>query len=60
MEKEVWTTPTLVTLARGEPQEAILLVCKSGTQVTGPNGYFSACAPGSQEMCMTCFYGPAS
>ena len=61
MEKKIWTTPTLVTLVRGEPQEAILTACKSATVGGGPYGCYGNCATNNiAEACVTCSYGPSS
>jgi len=61
MERKVWTTPTLVTLARGEPQEAILTACKSETVRGGPNEILQSCETfRTQSECTNCFNAPAS
>jgi hypothetical protein len=60
MEKKPWSQPILVCVVRGEPQEAILTVCKSGAVGGGPNQVASNCAPGDQQACTSCFYGPSS
>jgi hypothetical protein len=37
MPKPTWTTPSLTVVARGKPEETVLLGCKAGNR-RGPNG----------------------
>jgi len=60
MEKKTWDKPQLIAVVRARPEEAVLDVCKSSGNTQGPNGFFSVCAPGDNQGCITCFMGPSS
>ena len=53
--KKRWTKPVLVVLARGRPEEAILIACKGAPGNTGPSNVYALCM---QEMvpvmCVEC------
>ena len=53
--KQPWSTPQLVELARSDPQEAVLIACKSALVKTGPQTQEAGCQhPPSTSPC-----GPA-
>jgi hypothetical protein len=41
--KRTWTTPQLVALVRGAPEEAVLVACKAANVQTAPNATASGC-----------------
>ena len=41
-----WSTPQLINLVRGRPEEAMLIACKSAPASSGPDNTFNACAYG--------------
>ena len=64
MAKKVWSTPLLVELVRGAPEEAVLITCKAGLSGAGlgtpasPASTFATCntTPQSQlaAECVSC------
>jgi hypothetical protein len=59
MEKKQWQTPQLISLVRRDPQEAVLVVCKTWTDAAGsvPSTGFAGCNepwPGVPDGCQAC------
>jgi hypothetical protein len=42
-EKKQWQQPHLIVLVRNEPQESVLLACKSSTAAVGPGTFHTRC-----------------
>jgi hypothetical protein len=47
-----WRTPSLVAIARSEPEESILTMCKADPVSSGPQNAFNGCfEPGGFAYC---------
>jgi len=44
MDKKGWSTPQLVTLVRGQAQEAVLIVCKAAGLDNAASNVYLGCA----------------
>jgi hypothetical protein len=52
--KKEWTSPQLVVVGRGMPEEAVLVACKTALlPAVGPNGHI--CSPLSHPVCQDAF-----
>jgi len=58
-EKKKWTTPQLIVLVRGEPEEGVLAACKTDLNMVGNNGAYGACQQ-EFEPCEACAFLSAS
>ncbi len=58
LKKKKWTTPQLIILVRGKPEEGVLLACKGVFLVapeSGPNQWYTKCWAGETDPgCYVC------
>jgi hypothetical protein len=60
LEKKQWQTPQLISLVRRDPQEAVLVVCKTlfGGGGSDPSDWYAGCLttwPDNPSMCQPCY-----
>jgi hypothetical protein len=56
MEKKTWIEPKLIVLVRSNPEEAVLIICKTISSAPGPTTSTSNCAVTSRgpALCASC------
>ncbi len=54
MAKKNWIVPELLVLVRSDPQEAVLVACKTYFAPAGPNNGLGSCATFTPESCPLC------
>ena len=55
MEKKTWQRPELVILVHAQPEQSLILYCKSGPAgQTSPNDFGGACIAPGIALCTTC------
>ena len=49
--RKEWEKPQLVVLARGEPEERVLLTCKTPSEPIGPGYVYGKCITATYDDC---------
>ena len=52
--KKSWSTPQLIVLARGAPEESVLAACKIAMVPAGPIGEYGSCYKDKPPACKAC------
>ena len=56
--KKEWVTPELIVLVRSQPEETVLILCKTVSAGGGENNLNSQCR--IDDICMGCYVSGAS